>query len=57
MTSEKIARPGETISATLAELLRVTDASPAVGVWNDRMREIEASERSAENDAATIRIR
>ncbi len=57
MTSEKIERPGETISSTLAELLKVTETSPAVGIWNERMRDIEASERSAENDAATIRIR
>lgn len=57
MTSEKIERPGETISLTLAELLKVTETSPAVEIWNERMRDIEASERSAENDAATIRIR
>jgi len=56
MTSEKIEQPGQTISSTLAELLKV-ESSPAVEIWNDRMREIEASERTAENDAATIRIR
>jgi hypothetical protein len=57
MTSEKIERPGETIPTTLAALLNVTESSPAVDVWNQRMREIEASERSAENDAASIRLR
>lgn len=57
MPSEKIERPGETLSSTLAEFLQVTESSPAVVEWQERMKDIEASERTAENDAASIRVR
>lgn len=57
MPSEEIQRPGETIPSTLAEYLQVTETSPAVIEWQQRMREIESSERTAESESASIRIR
>lgn len=57
MSSEEIRRPGETIESTLAELLQVTESSPAEIEWQERMRTIESAERTAESESSSIRIR
>jgi hypothetical protein len=56
-SAQPIARPGRKVDATLAELLNIDENSEVVAEWRARMRDIEASERSAENDEASVRIR
>lgn len=56
-STQPITRPGQTVDATLAELLNIDEDSDVVVEWRARMRDIEESERSAENDEASVRIR
>lgn len=57
MSAQSIARPGETVDKTLAELLGFDESTDVVVQWQERMRDIEKSERSAENEEASVRIR
>lgn len=56
-SAQPITRPGQTVDATLAELLKIDENSEVVVEWRARMRDIEESERSAENDEGSVRIR
>lgn len=57
MSFEPIDRPGETIQSTLAQILGLQDDDTAAVEWRDQMRTIENSERSAETESASVRIR
>lgn len=57
MPSEPIDRPGTTIQSTLAEILGLQHGDSAAQEWRDRMQSIEISERSAETESASVRIR
>jgi hypothetical protein len=57
MPSEPIDRPGTTIQSTLAEILGLQHGDSAATEWRDRMQSIETSERSAETESASVRIR
>ena len=56
-SAQPITRPGQTVDATLAELLNIDEDSDVVIQWRARMRDIEESERSAESDEGSVRIR
>lgn len=57
MSMQSIERPGETVEKTLAELLKFDESSDVAVDWHKQMRDIEQSQRSAENEEATVRIR
>lgn len=57
MSMQSIERPGETVEQTLAELLNFDDSSDVAVDWRKQMQDIEQSQRSAENEEATVRIR
>lgn len=57
MSPTSIRRPGEPVASTPAELLNLEGSEEVVSKWQERMQNIEESERSAENEEASIRIR
>ena len=58
MSTQSIERPGQEIEETsLSELLNFDDLSDVAVEWKQQMRDIEQSERSAENEGASVRIR
>ena len=57
MSMQSIERPGETVEQTLAELLEFDESSDIAVDWHKQMRDIEQSQRSAENEEASVRIR
>lgn len=57
MSSEPIDRPGTTIQSTLAQILGLQNGDTTATEWRDRMQSIESSERSAETESASVRIR
>lgn len=57
MSAISIARPGELVQSTLAELLNLKGSEEIVAKWHERIQDIEDSERSAEDEEASIRIR
>lgn len=57
MSPTSIRRPGEPVASTPAELLNLEGSEEVVSKWQERMQDIEESERSAENEEASIRIR
>ncbi len=56
MSTQSITRPGLTVQTTLAELLNFEQSTDIVVEWERRMRNIKESERSAENEEASVRI-
>jgi hypothetical protein len=56
-SAQPISRPGHTVDTTLAELLNLDENSDVVVEWRARMRDIEESERAAETDEGSVRIR
>lgn len=56
MSTQSIARPGQTVQTTLAELLHFEQSTDVVVAWERRMRDIKESERNAENEEASVRI-
>jgi len=51
-TVEPISRPGVTVNKTLAQILNLTDDSPAAIEWQKRMADLDGQERrSAVKDA------
>lgn len=57
MSMQSIERPGETVEKTLAELLKFDESSDVAVDWHKQMHDIDQSQRSAENEEATVRIR
>lgn len=57
MSTILIALPGEQAQATLAELLNLKESEEIVAKWHARMQVIEDSERSAQDEEASIRFR
>jgi hypothetical protein len=57
MSTQPIEQPGQTLEKSLAELLDVREESDIVIEWGEQIRGIEKSERSAENEGASVRIR
>lgn len=56
MSTQSITRPGQTVQATLAELLRSDESADVLAEWKKRMDDIKESERNAENEEAKVRI-
>lgn len=56
MSTQPIARPGQTVDKSLAQLLNFDDSADIVIKWEERMRDIDEAGRSAENEEASVRI-
>lgn len=57
MSTQPIEQPGQMLEKSLAELLDVREESDIVIEWGEQIRGIEKSERTAENEGASVRIR
>ncbi|GAC1382475.1 MAG: hypothetical protein NVSMB48_13080 [Marmoricola sp.] len=58
MATQPIDRPGELVeSKSFSDLLELNEDSPAALQWRQQMQDIDQSQRSAENDSASVRIR
>jgi hypothetical protein len=57
MSTQPIERPGQTLEKSLAELLGAQEETDIVVEWGEQIRSIEKSERTAENEGASVRIR
>lgn len=58
MSAQSIERPGETVEGkTLAELLQFDESTDVAVEWRQQMSDIDQSQRSAENEEASVRIR
>lgn len=58
MSTQPIERPGVlSESKTIGELLQFDDDADAAVQWREQMQDIEKSQRSAENEQSSVRIR
>ncbi len=58
MATQPINRPGEVLeSVSFRDLLEFDESSSVTVEWRQQMQDIEKSQRSAENESASVRIR